>query len=344
MRIEQNDIQTVQWIETTQMYGAEPTRPTRSRYWLRVDPPALAWRNYFGDTWDSNVQDARGIFHSGSTWDTTHLDRKHPISIEYEIAKVQAPVGTRSKSWSTERVAQDGRDLLRHSCEEIQHNFRIVHAIVSESDTGDLVRKETRQFDLRSGLEVMAEDCSEFVYNAPIPGDIFEMLPDRPVEESDIDALFPDLWPALGKSDKQIILQTIENSDVAWMHGDFRKFAREWSFEFQPNVPTRRDWSDLLEQHAGQWRTWKSDVIDMTKWQGVTVRSADRVFCSHRPTDRKLAGRSTSWIRANFQVEWADNGEVWEGEADFYLMRIGRKYRILHWEFPLEEMKAAHKV
>jgi hypothetical protein len=344
MSIENNDIQTVQWIETTQMHGAEHTPPSRSSYWLRVNPPALAWKNYIDDSWDHNVQDARGILHTASTWDTTDLDSKHPISIEYEIAEVRAPVGTQSESWSTESVIQDGRELLRHSCEEIQHNFRIVHTLLSELDTGHLVRNETRQFDLRSGLEVMAEVRSEFVYNAPIPGDIFEMLPNRPVKESDLDALFPNLWPALGESDKQTILQTIENSDAAWMHSDFRKFAREWSFEFQPNVPTRRDWSDLIKKHAGQWRGWKSAVIDMKKWQGVTVQSANRVFILMRPTDPKLADRSTLRIRANYQVEWADNGEVWESEADFYLMRIGRKYRILHWEFPLEEMMATHKV
>jgi hypothetical protein len=342
MDLENNDIQTVQWMETTQMHDEQSGTPWRSSYWLRVNPPALAWRNYIGDSWNHNVQDARGIFHMAPSWDTILLDNKHPLSIESRLRKVRAPVGTDSSPWTTESMIQGEWELQRHSCETVSHNFRLVRTILSEPDTGHIVRSETRQFDPHTGLEVMTTVCSEFVYNAPIPGDIFEILADRPVKTLDLDAHFPDLWPALGVRTKRAIQQTIKNSDTAWLHGDFHKFEREWSFEFQPNVPTRQDWADLMKKHTGLWRDWNSSVKEMIKSQGVTVLSAAFVFTSLSPTDPKMADRSTLWICANYQVEWADNGEVWEGEADFYLMLIGWKYRILHWEFPLEEMKRAH--
>jgi len=140
---------------------------------------------------------------------------------------------------------------------------------------------------------------------------------------------------------QQAIEQAISNSDTAWLTGDCREFAKWWRFEFQPNVPTKQGWFDLINKHAGLWRRWESSITEMQNWRGVAVQVAQTVFVMQSSKDPEKPDYNTLWIRAAYTADWADNAEVWEGSR--LLSRShGTKYKIVHWEFPLEEMKAAH--
>ena len=333
----ENKIRTVQWTEKDWRRGEPDLPPMRSSHWLRINSPAVAWKYNFDDCWDHHVQDTRGAFDTASTWDIIRFDKNRKIDLEYQVAKVLAPVGAKAECWSIEMVNHDRHELLKHSREKIEHNFRVVRTILSDPDAGFLVRREIHEFDARTGVEVRTEVCSEYVYNSPIPDDVFEMPGNLPVEEPNLDELFPDLWPNLGTEDKQAIVQAISNSEGAWLNGDCSKFAHEWRFRFQSKLPTKQEWFDLIKKHDGLWRRWESSITEMQMARYIAVQVASDAFVM-RPTK----GNNTFRIRTTCKAEWADNGDVWEGKADYYLINDGKRYKIVHWEFPLEEMKAAH--
>src|SRR6266700_3701387 len=63
-------IRSAQWLEVHRSFGEHP-HATRTELWIRLDPPARAWRGEIvegGHGFSHDVIDKRGHLHTASTW------------------------------------------------------------------------------------------------------------------------------------------------------------------------------------------------------------------------------------------------------------------------------------
>jgi hypothetical protein len=357
------DIQTAHWTETRTRYGrfdvsgsfdGEQERKSTTRVWLRLNPPAHAWRNEFEDSWSHDVRDARGHLHTASTWDQCHLyPLSHPETAENlrENLRRQClppPVsGAQSQErntdrtprryeWQQETTELEGQAVIRWHLDYVENNFQVSLTYWSEPETGRLVRKERRETDLLTGQLAVIDVCDQYTYNEEPPEGTYEMPPGKPVVTPNMGDTMPEVWNSLSAREQQAIQKTITRSDVGWQQGDFGGFASVWEFGRVPSAPTLSEWQARVEQQTGRWNRWESAAISARMMNFVPIRVATYTFLMPRQRS-KIFG-----VTVKVKVAW-DEGKEWEGDAEYFLRRKGKGYRVVHWDCPWEEIQAARQ-
>src|SRR5512142_323181 len=89
-----DEIKTASWVETRYHMGEHPGT-TRATIWLRMEPPARAWRDEIiegGSGWSHHVRDARGFLSTASSWEKCTLTPETtPPTAEELLREVLAP-------------------------------------------------------------------------------------------------------------------------------------------------------------------------------------------------------------------------------------------------------------
>ncbi len=344
------EIKTARWVVISEHFGKHP-HSSRTEEWIRISPPAKAWRHEFisnGTGWSYNVMDERGHLHTASSWENCALSpQANPITKEDLLREVMAPPVTgdppavvrnaESKTdWRVRLVNEAGRPLLRYDGERVMGSFRVSHTLWAEPESRRLVKRERTETNLETGEKVAHETYDRYEYNDELPPGTFEMPPGKPVEVSKGDELFPEVWTALPPEERQAIQELVNQSDRGWRTGAFGAFARAWRFTRIRRAPTRAQWQARVREQKGRWREWESEVESVRKQPFVAVQVGASTFTWGPEEQETLA------VRAALRAVWSDDGSVWSGHTRFYLRRFGDQYRIVHWECPLEEIKAAH--
>lgn len=343
-------IRTAHWTETRTRWDDKDGEDICAvmQEWIRVSPPAHAWRNDRSDGWSHDVIDARGHFHTASTWKTCSL-RPHSspflttevlkkvLFLPDEVDNNAQPPGDKRKEWKRETVQQGRHTLIHWQHETIQGNFHVTEAVWTERDTPRIVRQERRETNLLNQKPASLTVCDRYIYNAEPPTGTFHMPPDKPVETRTYKDTMPEVWETFTQQEQRAIKTLLARSDAAWQNGDFGVFASHWQFQFTTDLPDETTWKARVEQQAGIWSHWHSEVESANTQDFVPVR-IDTHSCTFRLSKRKVLR-----AKVKLQVTWDGAERPWEGKAEFYLRREGRRYHIVHWECPWEEIKAAHE-
>src|SRR5688572_16067273 len=82
------NLKTAEWVETHEHYG-EPPHTRTLHWWLRLDPPAVAWRTDLGS---HDVMDERGHLHTHASRESCLLlPHGSPWSREIAMGHVLGP-------------------------------------------------------------------------------------------------------------------------------------------------------------------------------------------------------------------------------------------------------------
>jgi hypothetical protein len=92
-----------------------------------------------------------------------------------------------------------------------------------------------------------------------------------------------------------------------------------------------------VKQQAEIWGIWHSEVESANTQNFVPILT-DTHSCTFTLSKRKMLR-----VKVKLQVAWNSGESAWEGKADFYLRREKGRYRIVHWECPWKEIKAARR-
>ncbi|HLK58295.1 MAG TPA: hypothetical protein VKU00_17140 [Chthonomonadaceae bacterium] len=335
-------IETASWVETqTRWEKTFGEHTLSSQHWLRTNPPTEASYIDFGDSWSHDVTDERGHLHTASTWKICQF---FPHQRPYDALSLQRRVlfappqrdGSSlrpDRNWRHDQVEHEGRAVNQWFREYVQDNFRVTETLWTELQTHRILRKECRQTDPRTGRLIAVDVCDRYVYNEKPPSGIFEMPPGkRLVTHKDT---MPEVWETLPARDQQAIQATINRSDKAWCSSDSLAFASVWEFDFVRLASRQAEWQQRVEEQKGLWSHWTSVVQTARTQQFVPVTVARHTF-KWGPEKRKV-------LRVHVKVHVASNrgAKEWTGDAEFYLRRKGRGYRIVHWECPWEEIRDA---
>ncbi|HZT43956.1 MAG TPA: hypothetical protein VFA07_17450 [Chthonomonadaceae bacterium] len=338
-------IKTAHWIETRTHYKPFPGSITRE-YWLRIDPPAQAWKDTYPTEWSYDVQTPRGRFHFASSWDAnTHYVDPPLFTREKALLEVLAPLDQPSgEPWQVETVQRDGRSLLcyhrkifRHRIsvhqgkEHIVGTFPIEETIWADPDTRRIVGKETNYFDASTGEVEHSSISEQFTYNVRLPKGVFRLPEEKPMLTSR-----SQRWKDLSLELQQAIQTIINRSDAGWQKGDFSEFGSVWRFDYAPHLPTKADWQARFAQQAGRWQRWQSECEYAFRQNRIAVSLGRNTF--------NWGEEHSVWhVIVNLHLVWSEHGDGFQGSEHFFLKRIGRGFRIVHWEFPWEKIKAAHE-
>ena len=75
------EIKTAHWIRTHTHFAKQNGKIDYTfhyKEWIRLNPPAYAWREESEDSWSHDVMDERGHFHTASTWKMASGPRSFP--------------------------------------------------------------------------------------------------------------------------------------------------------------------------------------------------------------------------------------------------------------------------
>ncbi len=342
-------ISSAAWVRTDTIYGGDmEVKPQSTQYWMSLNPPALAHRNECDNSWTHSVMDARGHLYTSS-------DRNHsvlaPMSDPYTtdglLSKALFPHfsakedaeerAAELKTWRMQEIEQDGQRLLRWQRETISTKFQVTRTIWTEPETGRISRQERRETNLLIGSLASLQVRDRYTFNQPAPAGTFEMPPDKPLRMREDIPAPPEMWDALSSQERQGIQDVIARSDSGWRQADVRAFSSAWKFDFQMHLPQELDWKQGVEQQAGLWSAWTSQVTSANTQNYLPVRSS---------SDRRdwiVEKRKLLRVNVNLQVAWEEGTEGWAGEAEFFLRKHAGRYRIVHWECPWAEIEAAQK-
>lgn len=346
------EVKTVYWVEAHTGWGkhdGEEGHTFSTQHWLRMTPPAEAWRTDFDGSWSHDVTDEHGHLHTASTWKMCHF---HPHSRPYDpedlLRQVFFPLPVHNPSsevssttkrprteWQNEQVEIKGQSLVRWYRDYVQDNFHVTQTIWTESETHRIVRKERRETDLLTGKPASIVICDRYTYNAELPAGTFEMPSDKPLVTPDYQNIMPEVWDALSASEQQAVQETINRSDAGWRSADFAAFASAWEFDFVSLVPHVAEWQERVQQQTGLWSRWTSVVKAANTQNFVPITVTTHTF-RWGPEKRKVLR-----VKVKLDVAWKVGATGWDGGAEFYLRRKGHGYRIVHWECPWEEIRDA---
>ena len=348
------DIWAAAWEETRVM--ATPLRsdsdwepdPIPALHWIRVNPPAHAWHHAYSDSWSHDVMDARGHLHTASSWDHSSLSsRPNSYTPDELLRKVLFPHFLPDESeesrvkelrtWRQETVEENGQPLLRWQRTTISGNFQVEEHVWAEPQTRRIARKERRETNLITSKLSTVDVCDRYTFNQPAPAGTFEMPSDKPLRIREESKGWPDIWDTLTAQEQQAIQEVIARSDAGWRAGDGRAFASAWKFDFQKHLPPETEWKQRVKQQAGQWREWISQIESASMQEGLPVRYNAHSFLI------AMLKRKILCVDVKVYVRWQEGGDVWEGEAEFFLRKQSGRYRIVHWECPWAEIEAARK-
>ncbi|MCW3094965.1 MAG: hypothetical protein JWL77_583 [Chthonomonadaceae bacterium] len=345
------EIQTASWLETITIseQGDPEEYAMPARYWLRTHPPALAWRDEYGEEWSLTVREAGRHLHTASTWkecilrsDPTVLTAKELLdhvlfSPLFEEDAIQGDLEEKRAHvlWQREVVEHYDRSLIRWYRETTQEKFHVVETVWTEPDTHRIVDRERRETDPVTKRTVSLEVCTDYRYNEELPANVFEMPPGKPIVSEEHKG-FPEVWDTLSEKERQTLQTLLHRSETAWQNADFVAFASVWDFHVTANVPRDTEWKERLLQQAGSDSRWQSQIEAAHKQNFIPVTVAVNAFRCGPDRHRVLH------LKARLSVSWAD-GTAWEGTTDYFVRRRGRGVRIVHWEAPWEEIKEARQ-
>ena len=237
-------IQYVQWVETDESkhHAHLPPLCTTTRVWLRIDPPARAWRNELtdgGSSWSLDVIDERGQFHTASSWKVCSLNPaiRPPITSEGLLRETLAPEvqdsGTNHSRdpqyrWVVSEVEFDGKQVHRYDREVIRGNFLLKYATWADSGTHRLLRKERKEVNLSSGRQIQFTVCDRYVYNKRPPAHTFAMPKGKRIVKQDASDSTRTEWIDISNEDKREILAVLNGLDQGWRETNFRRFSSVW--------------------------------------------------------------------------------------------------------------------
>lgn len=144
----------------------------------------------------------------------------------------------------------------------------------------------------------------------------------------------PEVWDTLSPQQRQALQETIARSDAGWKNADFLTFASAWKFDYADLIPRKEEWEARVQQQTGLWSRWDSEV------ESVRTRSPIMVPIDTHSFRGVTQKRRVLRVRVKLSVVW-EEGTLWTGRAFFSLLRRGRGVRIVYWECPWEEIKAA---
>jgi hypothetical protein len=334
-------LHTVHWITECHLRG----HTSRQDWWLRVDPPAVAFLSGLGD---HDLQDARGDFHTNSEWDCCTLYPREgawsvldviyhvlPFGL-FESPSDAAPGGPMGPEWEREWVELDGRKRVRCRLTYPEGAYQVEHTFWIDPPTGYVFREEHIETDPATGELAERRIHHSFDYDPTVPDGIFDLPPpSKPLRVKRLEDSFPELIGTLKPGDREAINQAIALSDAGWVAGDFRAFSNAWLFRSWAAVfplPSRKEWSKLVRGSRGRWSRWESTPMSITASDCVHAATAS-MSCIMVPA------RNTFWVKSELRVEW--DGGSWEGEADYYVRKWGSGYRVIHWRYPSAEIEEA---
>lgn len=348
------DIWAAAWEETRVM--ATPLRsdsdwepdPLPTLHWIRVNPPAHAWHHAYSDSWSHDVMDARGHLHTASSWDHSSLSsRPNSYTPEELLRKVLFPhflpeedEESRVKelqTWRQETVEENGQAFLRWQRTTISGNFRVEEQVWTEPQTRRIARQERRETNLITGKLSTVDVCDRYTFNQPAPAGTFEMPPDKPLRIREDTDDWPGVWNTYTMQEQQAIQEVIARSDSGWRAGDVRAFESAWKFDFQKHLPPETEWKQRVQQQAGQWREWNSQLESANMQNYLPVR-----YNTHSSMMAMLK-RKILCVDVKVYVRWQEGVAGWEGTAEFFLRKHAGRYRIVHWECPWAEIEAARR-
>ena len=345
-------VQTASWIETHTLAEAgdmdvdEEAIPMQ--FWLRIDPPALAWRDDYGEAWSHRVIDGARHLYTASTWKTCDLDvKKAPITVEELLNHVLFPGASAENDiqadnranrmvWHHEEVEREGRMLVQWSAEGAQDSYHVMERIWTESDTHRIVGRERREIDPVTNETVSLTTSTNYRYNEPLPEGAFEMPSDKPIIQRKDRDIMPEVWDTLSEKQRQAVQAILHRSEAAWQEGDFNAFSAVWNFHIAKHLPLASEWQERLQQQAMPVRRWQSQVVSANKQEFIPVMVAVSSF-RWGPERHKVLR-----VKSKLSVSWGES-EAWTGTTEYYVRRRGRGYRIVHWECPWEEIKEAQQ-
>src|SRR5262249_21720415 len=128
------EIKTAQWVETL-ISEEEPRFTSTLRHWIRIDPPAHAWKSELGS---HDVIDERGHLHTADTWDHCSLSppvapwtresRLRMVSPTLRPAEREAhaaPSDQLLDPWHTERTQVGDRPAILYRCRYASGSFQV---------------------------------------------------------------------------------------------------------------------------------------------------------------------------------------------------------------------------
>lgn len=338
-----DEVKTAAWVETTTRHLLSPAFEHTMRWWVRLDPPAEAWRS---DLESHDVIDERGHFHTAPSWDNCSLSPAvQPLTRDGLLRKVLAPdlagqpaagkLSVPGGTWRTESTQLNGRPTKLYIAEYPAETYRVEQRVWFDPVTRHILRKERSERDPRTGDLVVGVVSDQYRYNQEIPPGTFDLPGNKPLVGTDLEHRFPTVTDTLPGPERAAIEAVIRQSDAGWAVGDFAPFAASWTFErLEPRDPrpTEDDWRGRVEVQAGNWRHWESRVVEITQtgFFGVAMSSSSY---------RLVEAEGTLSVKVTLRVEW--EGGTWDGNAMFDIVPRPQGYRILHWECPFEEIAAA---
>jgi len=347
-------IQTASWHEKYSFFTSgeeleeeelEEDDELPAHFWLRIDPPALAWRNDYENSWSLTVREADRSLHTASTWKTCDLSiTQKPLTAAELLRHVLFPPPSVESVeeggetgvcalWQHETVERDGRPVIRWYRESTQERFHVVDTIWTEPETHRIVARECRETDPITNRPVSVQVYSDYRYNEELPANAFEMPAGKPIVQRDDKGFMPEVWDTLPAQERQALQTLLHRSEIAWQNADFTAFAALWDFHVVSNVPRDTEWKERLLEQAGAGSRWKSQIEAANKQDFIPVTVAVSTYQWVKERHKVLR------IKARLSVFWED-GTVWEGATDYYVRRTGRGVRIVHWEAPWEEIKS----
>jgi hypothetical protein len=327
------------------MEGREAPSTHVSQHWIRLDPPAHAWRS---DCGDHDVLDERGHLHTADTWPDCHLKpHDEPWSAESLVGNILpwgafssfdcelkqgangAPVCERT--W----VSLDGREVARYDAEYPSGDFRIEHTTWFEPKTGLLLRQEWIERDPRTGDLAQRFVLRDYEYDVELPEGVFDLPAGKPLVEEDRQAHRVDVKHTLPAAEREAIERLIARSNAAWSAGDFKRFSHAWHFLELPGTPIlpgRAEWEEALRARP-EGTTWVSAVSSINRSDLLRVWTGNYSF-------RPLPVAGVLWVNSRLQVESAD-GILWLGDVEYSVQKREEGFRLVHWNYPSEEIRAA---
>jgi len=318
-----------------------------TRFWCRTDPPALAWRNEYPQSWALTVREAdRTLYTSSNAKNCTLFTNPKVLTVEELLKNVLFPPPTgeegsaeqkeRLAHWQREVVEREGQSVIRWYRETTQEKFHVADTIWTDPATHRIIARECRETDPMTGRPVSVQVCSDYRYNEELPENAFEMPPGKPIVERDLTSHMPEVWETLSAQERHALQALLRRSEIAWQNANFAEFAALWNFNLVSNVPRDTEWKERLLEQAEAGSRWESQIESANKQDFIPVTIAVHAFHWVKQRHKILL------IRSRLSVSWQEGG-VWEGVTEYCVRRRGRGFRIVHWEAPWEEIKEARR-
>jgi hypothetical protein len=197
---------------------------------------------------------------------------------------------------------------------------------------------EYRDLDPDTGKVLFERIQYDYDYDIDIPPGVFDLPPpDRPLVVESLDGRPRDVTGELPPEVLADLSAVIGKSNEGLIASDFVAFCDAWWFLDAPQgaaLPTRSDWEQRVQSHAGLWERWVTEFITVTEADGFGVAVASYVF---RPVS-DMPG--TLWVKCALKALPVGGVDWWQIETIYYLRRHEDGYRIVHWDYPSESLAA----